>query len=421
MNSEFSRRNFLKKSVLAAGAAGALQAAAPQAFAKPTPAKAKATAPESTPAVINLGANTLSIGPSKKAIEAIVKYAPMSGGYEPTDTGELVGILSKQLGVPADHISVYPGSGTPLDLVVMAFTGPKGSLVTADPTYEQGWRTSQRAGAKLIKVPQRKDCSHDVEAMCAADPSAGMLYICNPNNPTGAITMRKDIEYAVKNKPASATLVVDEAYIHFSDNAKSAVDLVAAGENVVVLRTFSKLYGMAGLRLGYAVGSPENLNKMNGGSGRSQGVVAATTIGAGVASLSDPELIPARKALIKKQRTETIAWLEKQGYPCTPSEANHFQVDVKRSGKDFQTDMATWGVNVGRTWPGFETWSRVSLGTEAEMARFREAFAQVMTGARGPIAPPQRDRRAGLETQGLLHHAAFRDEQVDLMPARESC
>ncbi len=194
-----------------------------------------------TPQIINLGANTLSIGPSKKALEAIAKYAPMSGGYERSETGEFAAIVSKQLGVPADHISVYPGSGTPLDLVVMAFTGPKGSLVTADPTYEQGWRTSQRSGAKLIKVRQRKDFSHNVEAMCAADPNMGMLYICNPNNPTGAITMRKDIEYAVKNMPKGCTLVVDEAYIHFSENAKTAADLVAAGENVVVLRTFSKL------------------------------------------------------------------------------------------------------------------------------------------------------------------------------------
>jgi histidinol-phosphate aminotransferase len=352
-----------------------------------------------------------------------VKYAPISGGYEPTDTSELVGVIARQLGVPADHIAVYPGSGTPLDLVVMAFTGPKGSLVTADPTYEQGWRTSQRAGAKLIKVPQRKDCSHDVEAMCAADPSAGMLYICNPNNPTGAITMRKDIDYAVKNMPKGATLVVDEAYIHFSDNARTAADLVAAGENVVVLRTFSKLYGMAGLRLGYAVASPANLAKMNGGSGRSQGVIAATTIGAGVASLNDPDLIPTRRALIKKSRTETVAWLEKQGYPCTPSEANHFQVDTKRSGKDFQKDMATWGVNVGRTWPGFETWSRISLGTDAEMSRFREAFTAVSAGKLGSITPPTRGQRASLETSGgaALYRAAFRDEQVDLMSTHQSC
>lgn len=422
MTSDFSRRNFLRNSILVGAAGAALPVIAPDAFAKPSPVKSKssAMAAASPSAVLNLGANTLSIGPSKKAIEALVKVAPISGGYEPTDTTEFVAILAKQLGVPADHISVYPGSGTPLDLVVMAFTSPKGSLVTADPTYEQAWRTSQRSGAKLFKVPQRKDFSHDVEAMCAADPAAGMIYICNPNNPTGAITMRKDIEYALKNKPASATLVVDEAYIHFSDNAKSAVDMVAAGENVVVLRTFSKLYGMAGLRLGYAVGSPANLAKMNGGSGRSQGIIAATTIAAGVASLNDADLIPTRKAMIKKQRTETIAWLEKQGYPCSLSEANHFQVDVKRSGRDFQKDMATWGVNVGRTWPGYENWSRISLGTESEMAGFREAFTSVMAGKLGTMTPPK--QRASLDTSSaLLRHASYHDEHLDLFATLNHC
>jgi histidinol-phosphate aminotransferase len=420
MNSETSRRNFLRNSLLAAGASGvALSAGAPQAFAK-APVKAKAPAPArgagAAPAVINLGANTLSIGPSKKALEAIVHYAPMSGGYERTESGDLTAVIARQLGVPADHIALYPGSGTPLDLVVMAFTSARGSLVTADPTYEQAWRTAPRAGAKVIKVTQRKDFSHDVEAMCAADPAAGMLYICNPNNPTGAITLRKDIEYAVKNKPAGSLLVIDEAYIHFSDNARTAVDLVAAGENVVVLRTFSKLYGMAGLRLGYAVGSPANLARMNGGSGRSQGVIALTTVGAGIACLNDAELVPARRAMIRKARTETIAWLESQGYACTKSEANHFMVDIRKPGRDLQRDMATWGVNIGRTWPGYENWSRISVGTDAEMAQFKDAFTQAMAGKTGPIAPPVTTQRASLDTSGaLFQRAAFRDEQVDLM------
>jgi histidinol-phosphate aminotransferase len=415
MTTDFSRRKFLTKSLYTAGAVGAALQIAPQALAQVVPVK---DAGEATPQIINLGANTLSIGPSKKALEAIAKYAPMSGGYERSETGEFSAIVSKQLGVPADHISVYPGSGTPLDLVVMAFTGPKGSLVTADPTYEQGWRTSQRSGAKLIKVPQRKDFSHNVEAMCAADPSMGMLYICNPNNPTGAITMRKDIEYAVKNMPKGCTLVVDEAYIHFSENAKTAADLVAAGENVVVLRTFSKLYGMAGLRLGYAVASPANLMKMNGGSGRSQGVVALTTIGAGIASLNDADLVPTRLAMIKRSRSETVAWLEKQGFPCTISEANHFMVDVKRPGKDFQADMATWGVNIGRTWPGYETWPRVSVGTDAEMARFREAFTSVKAGKLGPVKPPVR-RQASLDGS-LLQRASF-GGQGGQLPILTSC
>ncbi|HEX5007777.1 MAG TPA: pyridoxal phosphate-dependent aminotransferase [Hyphomonadaceae bacterium] len=415
MNTDFSRRGFLRNSLIAAGAAGAaLQA--PHAFAQVLPAKDGEAA--SLP-VLNLGANTLSIGPCKAALAAITEYAVKSGGYGGRESGVFVETLSSQLGVPADHISVHPGSGTPLDLVTVAFTSPKGSLVTADPTYEQAWRTSQRVGAKLIKVPQRKDFSHDVEAMCKADPAAGMIYICNPNNPTGGINLRKDIEYAAKNKPKGTVLVVDEAYIHFSDNATSAVDLVNTVEDVIVLRTFSKLYGMAGLRLGYAVASPANLAKINGSSGRSQGIVAMTTIAAGVASLNDSSLVPERRAMIRKGRTDTIKWLEARGHACTISEANCFMVDVKRPGRDFQADMATHGVNIGRTWPGFENWPRVSVGTEAEMARFRDAFAAVSAGKLGAFTPPS--RRAGLDLPGSpLRRASF-TEQFDGMPMHASC
>jgi histidinol-phosphate aminotransferase len=417
MNTDFSRRKFLTKSLYTAGAVGAALQIAPQAFGQAVPVKGGDAA--SLP-VLNLGANTLSIGPSAAALEAIGKYAVKAGGYGGRESDEFVEILSAQLGVPADHIAVYPGSGTPLDLVTVAFTSPKGSLVTADPTYEQAWRTSQRVGAKLIKVPQRKDFSHDVEAMVAADASAGMIYICNPNNPTGGINLRKDIEYAAKNKPKGSVLVVDEAYIHFSDNATSAADLVNTVEDVIVLRTFSKLYGMAGLRLGYAVASPANLAKMNGGSGRSQGIVAMTTIGAGIASISDAKLVPARRAMIGKGRKDTIAWLQARGHACTISEANCFMVDVKRPGREFQADMATWGVNIGRTWPGFETWPRISVGTEAEMARFRDAFASVAAGKLGPVTPPKR-RTASLDATGSLLHQASYGIETARMPILTSC
>lgn len=420
MTHDASRRRFLRSSLYAAGAAGAaIQLGAPAALAQATPLKVRAPAAELEP--INLGANTLSIGPASSALEAIGKYAVKSGGYGGREAGELLELLSEQLGVPTDHISVYPGSGTPLDLATVAFTSPTGSLVTADPTYEQAWRTSQRVGAKLYKVPQRADFSHDVEAMCATDPAAGMIYICNPNNPTGGINLRKDIEYAAKNKPAGSILVVDEAYIHFSDNAVSAADLVATAEDVVVLRTFSKLYGMAGLRLGYAVASPANLSKMNGGSGRSQGVVAMTTIGAGIASLTDTDLVPSRRAMIRKARSETVEWLEAQGYACTISEANCFMVDVKRPGRQFQADMATHGVNIGRTWPGFENWPRVSVGTDAEMKRFREAFTAVAAGQLGSFVAQSR-QRASLEIpRSSLQRAAFVGDQAYGLPLHASC
>ena len=421
MKNDVSRRNFLRTSLYTAGAAGAaIQLGAPQAFAQ-APQKVFAPGAAEPPQIINLGANTLSIGPSPKAIEAIGKYAVKSGGYGGRESNEFVETISKQLGVPTDHINVYPGSGTPLDLVTVAFTGPDKPLVTADVTYEQAWRTSQRGGARLTTVNQRADDSHDVEAMVKAEAAPGMIYICNPNNPTGGINVRKDIEYAAKNKPKGSVLVVDEAYIHFSDNATTVADLVNTVEDVIVLRTFSKLYGMAGLRLGYAVASPANLAKMNGGSGRSQGIVAMTTIGAGIASLTDADLVPSRRAMIKAGRTETVKWLEKQGYACSKSEANCFLVDVKRPGREFQAALATHGINIGRTWAGYENWPRVSVGTEAEMKQFREAFTAVMAGKMGSIEPQTR-QRASLELPGAtLQRASFMGGQSGLMAMHTSC
>ncbi|MCD7097881.1 pyridoxal phosphate-dependent aminotransferase [Stenotrophomonas sp. MMGLT7] len=389
MSTDSSRRAFLRQSLYVAGAAGlGIHAGVGPAYAQAMAANADAAADLQ---IVNIGANTLSIGPSRPALEAIARTAPLSGDYGRGQSREFLETLSAQLEVPADHIAVYPGSGTPLGLAVTTFTSPQRSLVTADPTYEQAWRTAPRVGAKVVRTPQRRDYSHDVEAMCAADPKAGLLYICNPNNPTGAITSRADIEYAANHRPPGSVLVVDEAYIHFSDNAVSALDLAVEADDVIVLRTFSKLYGMAGLRLGYAVASPANLERMNAHGG---GSVAMTTLAAGTASLLDPGLVPARRAATTRMRNETVAWLQAQGYPCSTSEANCFLVDIGRPGREFQDAMATHGVMVGRSWPGHETRPRISVGTEAEMQRFREAFTAVAAGQRGPLPVPQRPRMA---------------------------
>src|SRR6185369_17351234 len=136
------------------------------------------------------------------------------------------------------------------------------SYVAADPGFEAGMFRADRAGARVIKVPLTKTYAHDVKAMLAAAPDAGLFYICSPNNPTGTPTSHQDIEYLVENKPKGSMVLVDEAYIHFSD-AATATDLVKAGKDVIVLRTFSKIYGMAGLRCGVAIARPDILKNLN--------------------------------------------------------------------------------------------------------------------------------------------------------------
>ena len=136
---------------------------------------------------------------------------------------------------------------------MLAFTSPSKPFVTADPGYEAGERAAKFIGAKVIRVPLTKSYAHDVKAMAAANPNAGLIYICNPNNPTGTLTPREDIEWLLENKPKGSILLLDEAYIHIA-GAPMCSDLVAKDKDIIILRTFSKIYGMAGLRAGAALG-----------------------------------------------------------------------------------------------------------------------------------------------------------------------
>src|SRR5271165_419323 len=202
-----------------------------------------------------------AIASSASAREAIAAIIPQGGRYSDYLTDDLVKTLAELEGLKVEQIRVYPGSSEPLHHTVAAFTSPQRSYVTADPGYEAGMFAARAIGAKVVKVPLTKTYAHDVRAMLAAAPDAGVFYVCTPNNPTGTLTSHSDIEYLVENKPKDSVVLVDEAYVHFSD-ASSALDLVKAGKDVIVLRTFSKLYGMAGLRCGFAIARPDLVRRL---------------------------------------------------------------------------------------------------------------------------------------------------------------
>jgi histidinol-phosphate aminotransferase len=226
---------------------------------------------------------------------------------------------------------------------------------------------AQVSGAPIIKVPLADPtgaASHDIKKMVSAASTPGVIYICNPNNPTGTCTPRADIEYAVANQPKGSILLIDEAYIHLCREPRS-LSFVKEGKDVIVLRTFSKLYGMAGLRMGFAIGRPDLL-----------------------ASLTDPDLVPSRRKIIGDIRTENLAWLKSQGYACTPSESNCFMVDVKRPGKEVQAALAAKDMYVGRIWPAWPTQLRITVGTADEMAAFRKSFTEVMASPTAGLVAP---------------------------------
>ncbi|ADV27577.1 aminotransferase class I and II [Pseudoxanthomonas suwonensis 11-1] len=366
--SPVSRRTFLRGSGLAAaGLATGVLPGTVMALPPPLPAAGA----DGSPVLLNF--NECPLGPSPAAQEAARAILPRGGRYQFGLRGELAAEFARQQGLPVDHVAVYAGSSEPLDRAALAFTGPDRSLVLPDPTFEAVADTAAAHGARVHRVPLLADGSHDVRAMAAAATDAGLLYACNPNNPTGSVTARGQLEWLLANRPAGSVLLVDEAYIEYSGE-RSMLDHVRAGADLVVLRTFSKIYGMAGMRLGLALGRPDLLAKL---AAFGSNPLPVTALAAGLASLRDPGLVPERRQANALIREQAIAWLQARGYPCLPSQANCFMVDVGSDGKAFSAAMADRGVLIGRAWPVWPTRVRVTVGTAGEMARFREVFAQL--------------------------------------------
>src|SRR6267142_1370835 len=253
-----SRRSFLTLST-AASAAVALRI-----MTEPMLARARDHHPPAD--AIMIDANENPLGPCVSARESIAAVTPQGGRYLDGLTEELVKTISQMEDVKADYITIQAGSTELLHHTVCAFTSPQRSYVTADPGFEAGMFAAKAIGTRVVKVPLTKSYAHDVKAMLAAGSETGVFYVCLPNNPTGTLTSHLDIEYLVEKKPKGSIVLVDEAYLHFCD-APSVLDLVKADKELIVLRTFSKIYGMAGLRCGFAIGRPDLLEKVHNTGG----------------------------------------------------------------------------------------------------------------------------------------------------------
>jgi histidinol-phosphate/aromatic aminotransferase/cobyric acid decarboxylase-like protein len=317
------------------------------------------------------------MGPTKEGLDAISKVSPLAWRYGPAgDNNEFESLLATTEDVPQDHVLSYPGSGTPLANLMPAFTSPSRSWVMGQPGYTQN---GTRLGVKVYHVPLRKDFSHDVEAMIKTDPNAGVYYICNPNNPTGTLTPRKDFEYILANKKKDAILVIDEAYVHFSGRDNMSTDMVKAGKDVVVLRTFSKIYGMAGLRAGMAYGRPDLLAQLEK-FGRARNLSVATMACAAASMKAIPAIMPERIAINKKNRELAFDHMDKLGVIYTPSVANFFMMSVKgMTGTQVGEAMKVRKINLaGNRWPEWPNHIRVTVGTYEEMTKFNAALSEVV-------------------------------------------
>ncbi|MDZ7893993.1 MAG: pyridoxal phosphate-dependent aminotransferase [Sphingobium sp.] len=371
----YSRRQL--GGVLALLGAGAVssQFAAPAAFAQSQAARGLAGA-------VQIGANECWTGPLAPGAEAAAAIVARGNRYDPDDErGKLIKAVSTVEKVPEDRVLAWPGSGDPLVRSVITFCSPEKGLVTADPTFESAWRAAAWLNAPLKRVPMAPGKGADVKAMLAANPNAGLYYICTPNNPTGTVTPLSDIEWLIANKPADSVVLVDEAYIHFSE-APTAAYLAASRNDVIVMRTFSKLFGMAGMRLGLTMAHPDLHKKMMRYDGfQVTGTLPMTAVACGTASLPHADLIKARRAEMIGNREETIAWLTKKGIAVHPgSQGNMFMVDWKtKPAKEVQAALLAQNVQIGRSWEIWPTVSRVTVGSADDMAKFRAAVAKVYT------------------------------------------
>jgi len=367
VNRGFSRRNFGRLAAMIGGAA-----------AMPffnEPALAQLSRVDNVPPdSVFINSNENPLGPCPEAREAAHKMVEQGGRYLFGQTDRVTKLLQEQEQLKNGYVRVHPGSSGPLHQAVLAFTSPTRPFVTGDPGYEAGGRAARFIGAQAINVPLTKSYAHDVKAMAAASPTAGLIYICNPNNPTGTLTPRADIDWLIENKPKGSIVMIDEAYTHIAGDMFTT-DLVRADKDVIILRTFSKIYGMAGLRAGAAFARPDLQDKI---SGYSQTMMPVTGMAAAAASLESKNLIATRRKMIADVRENVFGFFEKKNFKYVPSVSNCFMVDVGRPGNDVVQALRREKVIVGRVWSAWPNHVRVTVGLPEEMEKFKVAFAKVM-------------------------------------------
>lgn len=328
------------------------------------------------PDAVRINLNENPLGPCTEALEAIHGISSRCGRYLIEETTAFERTFAELEGVKPNRVAAFAGSSTPLHHAVLAFTGPNRSLVMGDPGYDAVLGSAKFIGSKAVKVPLTKSYAHDVRAMAAAaaETNAGLIFLCNPNNPTGSITKTEDIDWLVANKPKGSVLLLDEAYIQFYGDPRGA-HYVNQDEDVIVLRTFSKLYGMAGLRAGVAMAKPELLSKVRSFS---SGPIPATSVVAAHASIKARGVVSKRRKIMRNIREDVSSFFEKHHFSFVHSEAAMLMVDVRKPGAEFTAAMRKEKVLVGRSWPAWPTHVRISLGTQAEMDKFKTAFLKVM-------------------------------------------
>jgi len=336
---------------------------------------------------LRIDSNENPRGPGRSAIEAIrgSMTARMGRGYAPDNVMDLTATIASVYGVDRTNVVVATGSGPILEAATRAYCAMDRPLVTAAPTFTTCEQTARRMGVPVKVVQVDKSLGLDIDAMTTAAQGAGLVFFCNPNNPTGtahgAAAVEKFIRGLAQTSPGTKILV-DEAYIDYAHDpaVKTMAPLAKELPSVIVARTFSKAHGMAGLRLGYGLGQPDTMKAVSAAWGL--GSINTLTAAAGIASLRDTAHIAEERAENARVRDFTLQAFRDMGYEGTNANTNCVFVDIRRPAKDFREACAAMKVRVGRDFPPFEkTHTRITIGTMDEMRQAVAVFRKVLTAS----------------------------------------
>jgi histidinol-phosphate aminotransferase len=352
-------------------AAGLTEAAFAQRAAVP------GVAPKDT---VWLNGNEFPEGPPAASVKAMAAIIAESNRYHYQEFPAFYAALAQNEGLLPEQILVGAGSSEVLHAAVEAFTSPSLPFITSWPTYEAAPELAHFKGHPVIKIPLNDAHAADVKLLAAEAKKAGggLIYLCNPNNPTSTITTRDDVDWLVANLPANTNLLVDEAYLHYATSSETltAMPYVKAGKNVIVARTFSKIYAMAGLRVGYVAAPKGLIDRMAPYRNNVISIVSARAV---LAALElGPALLQERRAKIERTRSELCSWLSSKKIGFIPPQANFMMIETGRDAREMQSLMLAKGVAIGRPFPPMDKMIRVSIGTDAEMAKFRSTLVELL-------------------------------------------
>lgn len=366
------RRAFLRTGVAASLAAGTLTTSTACALGlreRGAPGGSGAD-PDAT---LRLSSNENALGISEAAERAIVDGISESNRYTHSVVDQLRPMLASHLGVPEATLVLGNGSTEILRMATQAVARPGARVVVADPTFEHVEQYAEPFGIQVVKVPLARDHAHDIGRMRTA--AAGvrgpvLVYVCNPNNPTGSLTPSADVEAWIEEAPGDVLFLVDEAYLEYVDHPayRTALPLALERPNVMVVRTFSKIYGMAGLRLGYGIAAPETARRVAAFSGKSN--LNQMGLRAAMASLGDDAFLTRSRRMNEEARRVTVAVLDELGLERIPSHTNFVMHRVNGPVQRYIDRMREHGARVGRPFPPMLEHNRLSFGTPGQMERF---------------------------------------------------